>query len=165
MPAGRAGVLRIALCALLGILSLWLALESPSLIANYRPGQAYYDSSAFFPRVGLWLAVGAAAAVIVGQLSNRAVIASDEVDAAGSRAGPALAALGLLAGYALLLPIVGYLPATALFAWCVGALIGLRWQARLLATTIALCVAWLVFVKLIPLAFPRSLLGSWLGLQ
>lgn len=153
----------IAVSAVIGAGAAWLAIASPSLIANYRPGQAYFESSAFFPRVGLWLCAISAAVVIGQAIAGRALQPSDEVDAETSRVGPALAGFLIFVLYALVLRVIGYTAATAAFGFAVGVLIGLTGRQCLIAAVIAGLVGHIVFTRLISISFPPPLLPIWLG--
>ena len=138
----------------------WPAVATPSLIANLRPGLAYYESSAFFPRIGLWLCVVSAVVVIGQAVAGVAFETSDEVDAEAARFGPAIIALALFVLYALALPLIGYALASALFAVATGVLVGLRWGPCLLVGIVAGAIGHVVFARLLGVAFPApSLLG------
>lgn len=164
MTAPFARRMLIAVTAVIGAGAAWLAIASPSLIANYRPGQAYFESSAFFPRVGLWLCAISAAIVIGQAFAGRALQPNDEVDAETSRIPPALASFLIFVLYALALSVIGYTAATAAFGFAIGALISLTGRQCLIAAASAGLVGHLVFVRLIHISFPSPLLPGWLGL-
>ncbi|MSQ69953.1 MAG: tripartite tricarboxylate transporter TctB family protein [Betaproteobacteria bacterium] len=164
MVALAARKLLVAVTAAVGAGAAWFAVASPSLIANYRPGLAYYESSAFFPRLGLWLCAISAAIVIGQTLSGRVAEQSDEVDAETSRIEPALISFLLFVIYALALPVIGYAPATALFGAATGLLIGLNWKRCLAAGVVAGLAGHVVFARLLGVSFPAPSLLEWMGL-
>lgn len=150
LPAQR------VLLAVLAVVAAAAAVATPWLIKPYTGAAPWYESTAMFPRVALALVVLGA----LGGLLRRAPAVeeeTEELDASTSRPARVGAVAALFVGYALLTPVLGFLPATALFALAAGLTVGLAVRTALaLALPLAL-VLWLVFARALNVAF-----GGWI---
>lgn len=150
LPAQR------ALLVVLAAVAAAAFMATPWLIRPYTGTAPWYESTAMFPRVAL-------AMVVLGalcELLRRAPAVeeeTEELDASASRPVQVFAVAALFVAYALLVPVLGFLPSTALFTVAAGLVVGLGLRTALaLALPLAL-VLWLVFVRLLQVAF-----GGWL---
>jgi hypothetical protein len=157
-PAGRGGRLdTLLLLALAGVAAVAL-LATPGLIVPFPAQAPWYESSALFPRVALALVVVGALAELLLRRQVLKVADSDELDSSQARLPLALAMLALFIGYALAVPVLGLAVSTALYIGLCGAVLRLPWRLTLaIAVTMSLGL-WVVFVKLLKVAFGHGLL-------
>lgn len=157
-PAGRGGRLdTLLLLALAGVAAVAL-LATPGLIVPFPAQAPWYESSALFPRVALALVVVGALAELLLRRQVLKVADSDELDSSQARLPLALAMLALFIGYALAVPVLGLAVSTALYIGLCGAVLRLPWRLTLsIALTMSLGL-WVVFVKLLKVAFGHGLL-------
>ena len=161
-PAPRSGrwpLDRLLLLALAGVAGA-VGLATPALIKPFPEKAAWYESAAMFPRVALALVVAGALAELWRR--RRAPTAagpgSDELDARLASGPLAGGMLLLFTAYALAVPWVGFMVSTALYLAACGAMLRLPWRLTLgIAVTMALGL-WLVFARLLKVAFGHGLL-------
>jgi Tripartite tricarboxylate transporter TctB family len=143
----------LAILALAGI----ALVATPSLIKPFPVHAAWYESSASFPRAALILTVMAAAVEFArrrqGHLAGQTSRGSDELDSSLARPSLAFGGLMLFIGYALAVPVVGFLVSTLGFLVACGVMLQLaRTQVFMIALVLALGL-WIVFVKVLKVAF------------
>jgi hypothetical protein len=130
---------------------------TPALIQPFPSQATWYESAASFPRAALLLVVLAALVEFMLRMkSQRAGLktsGSDELDSSSAKPGLALGALGLFILYALAVPVIGFLVSTLAFLMACGAMLKLApRQILLLSVPLALGL-WVVFVKILKVAF------------
>jgi len=142
-----------ALLAALALAALSLFLGTPGLITPWKAEVAWYESAAFFPRLGLVImALGAVAEMLV-RARSRQRFQSDELDSSAAQLPKAAGSVLLFSLYALAVPVLGFGVSTALFLLACGRLVGLGWRATVgLALPLA-ALLWLVFVQGLKVAF------------
>jgi Tripartite tricarboxylate transporter TctB family len=142
-----------ALLVALALAALGLFLGTPALIVPWRAELPWYESAAFFPRLGLMImALGAVAEMLVRVRSGQR-FQSEELDSATAQLPKAAASVLLFSLYALAVPVLGFGTSTALFLLACGRLVGLSWRATVgLALPLA-ALLWLVFVQGLKVAF------------
>lgn len=139
-----------------GAMVLWLA--TPWLIKPYPLEVPWYASPALFPRFALAVIAFAAVWELVRHRRGARSDGSDELDADNVDAGLAVRVILAFAGYAGLVPVLGFLTSSLLFLVICARLVGLGWRANLmLAIPLALSI-WGVFVHLLGVSFGRGLL-------
>jgi len=113
---------------------------------------------AFFPQL-----LGATLAVLAGALVVRAVLKrSDPTPLPPARVGLLWAVVGLLVGYAVVMPYVGFLLATPPLLAAVTVALGLRQPLLVVAPALGITlVLYAVFGRLLGVLFPRGPLGGW----
>lgn len=150
--AGRADAVAGALLLALAGAVIWLSGEIPS--PPFVP-----VTPAFFPRLlATILAILALPLVVRGLRARRA-----PGEAARAPLAPALLVFGPLAGYLLLVPLLGFFAGTFLFVLAEGVLLGARTPrgvARAVAVALVTTLAcYLVFERYLRVLFPDGLLG------
>jgi putative tricarboxylic transport membrane protein len=147
-----------ALLLALALAAVGLFLGTPGLITPWPAQAPWYESAAFFPRLGLLImALGAVAEALV-RARTRERFLSEELDSSAASLPKALVSVALFALYALAVPVLGFGVSTALFLLACGRTCGLGWRiSTLLAVPLAL-VLWAVFVVGLKVAFGHGLL-------
>ena len=137
-------------------LGLWWA--TPQLIVPYRPEKPWYESAATFPRLALLLLAVGALVEALQRWRGAARGASDELDSGAAQLPRAAAALALFALYALAVPWLGFGVSSALFLLATARAVGLGWRAALALALPMAALLWLVFARLLKVAFGHGLL-------
>ncbi|WP_239478323.1 tripartite tricarboxylate transporter TctB family protein [Hydrogenophaga sp. YM1] len=140
-----------ALLLAIAIGSAAAAYAVPWLITPYDPSIPWYQSTAFFPRVALSLATMGALIELVKPHAR--IEGSDEIDASESNVRVALIVVATFVAYALLVPVLGLLISTAAFSVLAGLVAGLRIRTALALAIPLAIVLWVVFAKLLLVAF------------
>ncbi len=145
------------------VLAAGLVAASGKQIAASASAEAWYASSAFFPRLALGLMLAGALAHLARLLAGARADAGEEIDADSSAPRPALFAVLLFAGYALAALWIGFIAATALFAFVL--LLALGWPLRfaLIFAAIAAGALYAVFVLALGIWFPAPQLLRWVS--
>ncbi len=157
-PAGRGWRLdKLLLLALAGVAGAAL-LATPSLIVPFPAQAPWYESAAMFPRVALALAVVGALAELALRRRALNIADSDELDSSQVRMPLALAMLALFVAYALAVPWLGFAVSTALYLGLCGMALRLPWRLTLMIALPMALGLWVVFVKLLKVAFGHGLL-------
>lgn len=149
---GRADVVIGALLFALAAAVLWFARDIPS--APFVP-----VAPASFPRLLAGVLAGLALLLAV-----RGLLAAPQARAATRAAlAPALLVFGPLAGYLLLVPVLGFFSSTFLFVLAQGLLLGGRGVRDLARAAVVAAVTtvacYLVFERYLRVLFPEGLLG------
>lgn len=160
MKASAGPAIDRALLLLIAALSAILWVATPSLIVPWPQDVAWHESAAFFPRLGLALAV--AGGLLEwwrrGRHDPHTGAGAEELDATTVRPREAAAAIACFAAYAALVGVLGYAVSTALFLLVCGRLVHLSWKV---SATVALgltALLWLGFVAGLRLSFGHGLL-------
>lgn len=145
------------------LLAVGLLAASREQIAAAASAEAWYASSAFFPRLALGLMLVGALAHLARLLAGARADAGEEIDADSSTPRPALFAATLFAGYALAALWIGFAAATALFALVL--LLALGWPLRfaMIFAAVAAGVLYAVFVLALGIWFPVPHLLGWVS--
>jgi hypothetical protein len=138
--------------------ALGLLLATPYLITPWPTQAPWYESAAFFPRLGLALTVLGALGELHARRTRSGQVGNEELDSSTAELPRALMALACFALYALVVPVLGFGVSTALFLLACGRASGLGWRVALaLAAPLALAL-WAVFVVGLKVAFGHGLL-------
>jgi hypothetical protein len=154
---GRWPLDRLLLLALAGVAGA-VGLATPALIKPFPEKAAWYESAAMFPRVALALVVAGALAELWRRRRASAAAGSDELDARLASGPLALGMLLLFVAYALAVPWLGFMVSTALYLAACGALLRLPWRLTLGIAVMMALGLWLVFARLLKVAFGHGLL-------
>ena len=142
-----------ALLAALGLAAVGLFLGTPALITPWPANAPWFESAAFFPRLGLLIvALGAVAEGLVRARTPER-FQSDELDSSAAQLPRALWCVLLFALYALAVPVLGFGVSTALFVLACGLVIGLGWRTAVLLALPLAALLWAVFVQGLKVAF------------
>jgi hypothetical protein len=142
-----------ALLAALALAAVGLFLGTPGLIVPWKAQLPWYESAAFFPRLGLAvMALGAVAEMLV-RARARQRFQSEELDSSAAQLPKAAGSVLLFALYALAVPVLGFGTSTALFLLACGRLVGLSWRATVVLALPLAALLWLVFVQGLKVAF------------
>lgn len=128
---------------------------TPRLILGMRDGVAYYRSPALFPLAALAL-VAICAFVHCVRLLRGAPLATDDIDEPAANWPVVVLAFVGYAAYAALVPLAGYVPATAVFLFALGCLAGLGWRLPALLAVVLTAVLYLAFVVALKVWFPAA---------
>lgn len=150
--------LELLTLAVLAVAALGLWWATPQLIVPFRTGQPWYESAATFPRGALLLLAAGALLEALQRWRGAARGASDELDSSAAQLPRAAAALGLFALYALAVPWLGFGVSSALFLLATARAVGLGWRAALALALPTAAVLWLLFARLLKVAFGHGLL-------
>ena len=132
-------------------------LATPALIVPFPAQAPWYESAAMFPRAALALVVIGALAELMLRRRALEVADSDELDSSQVRMPLALAMLALFIGYALAVPWLGFAVSTALYLGLCGTMLRLPWRLTLVIALPMALLLWVVFVKLLKVAFGHGL--------
>jgi hypothetical protein len=148
------------LLALIGIGALVLVWFIDSVVQHTDPATPYYRSPDFFPRVSLLITAAGALTMALRHLRRGSSHTEEALPRTRPRLPVVLATTAAFGGYIVLVPWVGYPPATALFV--TGGLImaGRRPLSALLAGVGLAALLWLVFVWALGVWFPPPRLGA-----
>lgn len=151
----RKELLTLAVLAVAAV-GLWWA--TPLLIVPFKPEQPWYESAATFPRLALLVVLVGAVVEAGKRWRGTARGAADELDSSTASLPRLAAALALFVGYAVAVPVLGFGVSSALFLAAAGRAVGLGWRAALLLALPMAVVLWLLFVRLLKVAFGHGLL-------
>lgn len=132
-------------------------LATPSLIVPWPQEAPWYESPGTFPRFALMLVMVGALVELWRRKQQAPDAGSEEMDASASRPGLMLISVALFIAYSLAAPVLGFLSSTLLFVLITGRTVGLSWRISALIAMPLAVVLWLVFVKVLHIAF-----GGWL---
>ena len=143
------------------LLAAMLFWATRTLVVPYPVHAPWYESSALFPRLTLALAVfGGLMELLVRRRGNADDAAgAEELDSSAANLWQAGIAVALFMAYTLAIPWLGYASSTALFVIATGLVLGLRLREVLLLAIPLTVGMWLVFVRLLKVAFGHGLLG------
>lgn len=144
----------ILAAGIIAAIGAYLLLNSGTLIRAGGPEVAYYRSSAFFPRLCLAMLVIFALCSVIGEWRRSKDYAL---------VWWPFRYLALLIGYAALVPLLGYLPATLVFLFVSLLLGGLRPVAALLVALATGLILYLLFDVALDVWFPQSALSKLLS--
>lgn len=147
MRADRLLLIALAACAL----GLWLG--TPVLITPYPAQAVWYESAAFFPRLGLGLMVLGALAETLVRRRGPVQTGHEELDSSEMQPRKALAVLALFVAYALAIPVAGFGVSSFAFLLLTARAVGLGWRTGLLLATPMAIALWWVFVSLLKVSF------------
>ena len=147
----------LAFSAALALTGTTLLVLAPALIAGSREGVPYYRSPVFFPMAALaLLAVGAALHTL--RLLRGADLDTDDIDQPAANWRMVLVAAAAYAGYIALVPLAGYVAATAAFLLVLGMLARLGWKLPLALAIVLTGLLFAVFVLGLNVWFPAAAL-------
>ncbi|HZY16316.1 MAG TPA: tripartite tricarboxylate transporter TctB family protein [Ramlibacter sp.] len=147
LAAGFVGALAVGAAVLLPLV--------PRLILGMQPDVPYYRSPALFPSIALALiAIGAALHCV--RLLRGAALATDDIDEPAAHWRVVVLAFLGYAAYAAVVPLVGYVPATALFLFILGRLAGLGWRLPAIVAVVLTALLHLLFVVAFQVWFPAA---------
>jgi hypothetical protein len=149
---------QLATLAVLALVALGVAIATPWLIVPFKAGVPWYESAATFPRAALLLAVFGAGVEFARRRRGALAPQGEELDSSSARMGLASAVLALFAGYALITPWLGFGVSSAVFLLLAGRLVGLRWRTTALLALPTAVLLWIVFVRMLKVAFGHGLL-------
>lgn len=147
MRADRLLLSALAACAL----GLWLG--TPELITPYPAQAVWYESAAFFPRLGLALMVIGALAETLVRRRGPVQTGHEELDSSEMQPRKAVAVLALFGLYALAIPWLGFGASSFAFLLLTGRAVGLGWRTSGLLATPMAAALWWVFVSLLKVSF------------
>jgi hypothetical protein len=147
-----------ALLAALALAALGLFLGTPGLIVPWKAQLPWYESAAFFPRLGLVIVALGAVAELLVRARSRQRFQSEELDSSAAQLPKAAGSVLLFALYALAVPVLGFGTSTALFLLTCGRLVGLSWRTTVALALPLAALLWLVFVLGLKVAFGHGLL-------
>lgn len=149
LAAGFVGLLALGAAVLLPLV--------PSLIIGLQDGVPYYRSPALFPSVALAvIAIGALVHCV--RLLRGAALATDDIDEPAANWPVVVLAFVGYAAYAALVPLVGYIAATAAFLFAFGGLAGLGWRLPAVLAVVLTALLYLAFVVGLKVWFPTATL-------
>lgn len=159
LPAERPAIagqrlLALVLTCLLGIGAAGLFVMAPSLISDYRAEVRFFESPAFVPRVALLLVALYAVAHAIRVARGAILDAGEELDDAHANRHVVLLGVALFAGYVVLVPLIGYALATAVFTVAAATRAGLGWRKSLLLAIALAASAYVLFVLGLNVWFP-----------
>jgi hypothetical protein len=147
-----------ALLAALALAALGLFLGTPGLIVPWKAQLPWYESAAFFPRLGLVIVALGAVAELLVRARSRQRFQSEELDSSAAQLPKAAGSVLLFALYALAVPVLGFGTSTALFLLTCGRLVGLSWRTTVALALPLAALLWRVFVLGLKVAFGHGLL-------
>ena len=143
---------------LLAAVGIYTALTSYGL----GLGSLSQPAAGFFPFWASVLMVGCSSAVAAGAILPRFRAAAADAAPGGPAPswGKVAACVAMLLGYAVALPLVGFAPGTFLVMLALSRLdTRTSWPGALIIAAFGCAGFWLVFVRLLAVRFPPSLLG------
>ncbi len=147
LAAGFVGLLALGAAVLLPLV--------PSLIIGLHEGVPYYRSPILFPAVALAV-VAVCAFVHCVRLLRGAALATDDIDEPAANWPVVVLAFVGYAAYAALVPLVGYVAATAAFLFAFGSLAGLGWRLPAVLAVVLTAALYLAFVVGLKVWFPAA---------
>lgn len=144
--------------AVLALAAGGVAMATPWLIVPFKAEVPWYESAATFPRAALLLVVFGAGVEFFRRRRGALAPQGEELDSSTAQLGLGAAVLALFAGYALLTPWLGFGVSSAAFLLLAGRLVGLPWRTAALLALPTAVLLWIVFVRMLKVAFGHGLL-------
>lgn len=146
------------LSAAIVVICLLLFAGTPWLITNFRADVPYFESPAFYPRLALAVAILGGVAHFRALKAGKVVLddGSDEFEVGDARTGLAIAGLALFIGYLVLVPVIGYAPATFLFCAVSSRLAGLGTGVSVAMAAGIAALLYGIFVIVLKVWFPQA---------
>lgn len=158
---GRIAVAEAVVLGAIAALAAAALVGTPWLINPFPASAPWYDSAAMFPRFALVLVLAGAFGEWLMRRRGVRQVESEELDAGQSRPAAMALALVLFLAYAWITPLVGFLPATALFLLTAAKGLGLAWRTAFAVTVPLALVLSLVFEKALKVAFGGPSIWGW----
>ena len=146
---------RLAVCfaAVLAAGAITLLVLTRRLIPGIPEDSAYYQSSAFFPRLALAI-IAVCAILHARDVLRGASLSGDDIDDPAGNWRLVLLSMTAYALYLLAAPLAGYTLSTLAFAVVVGVLAGLQWRLSLVVAAGVTAALYLIFVVGLGVWFP-----------
>ncbi len=143
----------------LAVTAAALFAATPALIVPYPHNAPWYESSALFPRLTLGLALlGGLGEMLVRRRGGSDRGGSEELDSSSANLRQAAMVVVLFMAYLWAIPWLGYATCSFLFICLTGMFLGLRLRETLVLAVLMSAGMWLVFVRVLKVAFGHGLL-------
>lgn len=131
-------------------------LHAPDQIGGHRSDTVFYESSAFIPRLALAVVAICALIHVARVVRGASLDAGEDLDDTGVDRRTVIGGMALFAAYALLVPVVGYLVGTFVFATATGCIVAVGWRTSIVCALMLSIVSVLVFVVALKVWFPPA---------